>query len=66
MPRLNRIRQTRYLPPLVLLLWGWVLVWSSLSGLLDLVLDAIFHRVVAIAGVVLMVLGALQLRFDSR
>lgn len=66
MPRLNRIRQTRYLPPLVLLLWGWVLVWSSLSARLDLLLNAIFHPVVAIAGVVLMVLGALQLRFASR
>jgi uncharacterized repeat protein (TIGR03943 family) len=66
MPRLNRIRQTRYLPPLVLLLWGWVLVWSSLSARLDLLLNAIFHPVVAIAGVVLMVLGALQLLFASR
>ena len=66
MPRLNGIRQTRYLPPLVLLLWGWVLVWSSVSARLDLLLNAIFHPVVAIAGVVLMVLGALQLRFASR
>ena len=66
MPRLNGIRQTRYLPPLVLLLWGWVLVWSSVSARLDLLLNAIFHPVVAIAGVVLMVLGALQLRFSSR
>jgi uncharacterized repeat protein (TIGR03943 family) len=50
----------------VLLLWGWVLVWSSVSARLDLLLNAIFHPVVAIAGVVLMVLGALQLRFASR
>ena len=57
MARLNRIRQTRYLPPLVLLLWGWVLVWSSVSARLDLLLNAVFHPVVAIAGVVLMVLG---------
>jgi uncharacterized repeat protein (TIGR03943 family) len=49
-----------------LLLWGWVLVWSSVSARLDLLLNAIFHPVVAIAGVVLMVLGALQLRFASR
>ena len=48
MPRLNRIRQARYLPPLVLLLWGWLLVWSSVSARLDLLLNAVFHPVVAI------------------
>ena len=66
MARLNWIRQTRYLPPLVLLLWGWVLVWSSVSARLDLLLNAVFHPVVAIAGVVLMVLGAVQLRSAPR
>ena len=66
MARLNRIRQLRSLPPLVLLLWGWVLVWSSLSARLDLLLNAVFHPVVAIAGVVLMVLGAVQLRTAPR
>ena len=66
MPRLNRIRQARYLPPLVLLLWGWLLVWSSVSARLDLLLNAVFHPVVAIAGVVLMVLGAIQLRSAPR
>ena len=66
MARLNRIRQTRYLPPLVLLLWGWVLVWSSVSARLDLLLNAVFHPVVAIAGVVLLVLGAVQLRSAPR
>ena len=66
MPRLSRIRQSRYLPPLVLLLWGWLLVWSSMSARLDLLLNAVFHPVVAIAGVVLMVLGAIQLRSAPR
>ncbi len=66
MARLNWIRQTRYLPPLVLLLWGWVLVWSSVSARLDLLLNAVFHPVVAIAGVVLMVLGSVQLRSAPR
>ena len=66
MARLNRIRQTRYLPPFVLLLWGWVLVWSSVSARLDLLLNTVFHPVVAIAGVVLMVLGAVQLRSAPR
>lgn len=66
MPRLNRIRQARYVPPLVLLLWGWLLVWSSVSARLDLLLNAVFHPVVAIAGVVLMVLGAIQFRSAPR
>ncbi len=66
MRSLNRIRQTPFLPPLVLLLWGWLLVWSSLSSRLDLLLNALFHPVVAVAGVVLMVFAALQLRFTHR
>ena len=66
MTSLTRIRQTPYLPPLVLLLWGWLLVWSSLSPRLDLLLNAVFHPVVAIAGVGLMVFGALQLRSVHR
>lgn len=66
MPRFNRLRQTRYLPPLVVLLWGWLLVWSSLSGRLDLLLNAVFHPVVAIAGMVLLVIAAIQLRSAPR
>ena len=44
-------------------LWGWVLLWSTLSGRLDLLLNAAFHPVVGIAGVVLLVLAVLQLRW---
>ena len=57
MRSLRPLRRASVLPPLVLTLWGWVLLWSSLSSRLDLLLNAAFHPVVAIAGVVLMVLG---------
>ena len=62
----HRLIRSPWLPPLVLLLWGWVMVWSSVSARLDLLLNAAFHPVVAIAGVVLMVLGLLQLRPTGR
>ena len=48
--------------PLLLLLWGWVMVWSALSGRLDLLLRGIYHPVVLIAGGLLLLLGALQWR----
>ena len=63
---LHHLRRTSLLPPLVLALWGWVLVWSSLSSRLDLLLNAAFHPVVAIADVVLMLLGLMQLRPSAR
>jgi len=66
MRHLHHLRRTSLLPPLVLALWGWVLVWSSLSSRLDLLLNAAFHPVVAIAGVVLMLLGLMQLRPSAR
>ena len=52
--------------PLVLLLWGWVMVWSTVSGRLDLLLRAVYHPVVAIGGVLLMLIGALQMRVVLR
>lgn len=66
MRSLRHLRRSAVLPPLVLTLWGWVLVWSSLSSRLDLLLNAAFHPVVVIAGVVLMLLGLLQLRLLGR
>ena len=63
---LRHVRRSTVLPPLVLALWGWVLVWSSLSSRLDLLLNAAFHPVVAVAGVVLMLLGLMQLRLAGR
>lgn len=52
--------------PLLLVLWGWVMVWSMVSGRLDLLLRAIYHPVVGLGGTVLMVLGVLQLRLAWR
>ena len=66
MRSLRHLRRSAVFPPLVLTLWGWVLVWSSLSSRLDLLLNAAFHPVVVIAGVVLMLLGLLQLRLLGR
>ena len=66
MRSLRHLRRSAVLPPLVLTLWGWMLVWSSLSSRLDLLLNAAFHPVVVIAGVVLMLLGLLQLRLLGR
>ena len=62
MRSLRHLRRASVLPPLVLTLWGWVLLWSSLSSRLDLLLNAAFHPVVTIAGVLLMLLGLMQLR----
>ena len=58
-----RFRRSALLPPLVVGLWGWVLLWSALSGRLDLLLNAAFHPVVGLAGVVLLLLALLQLRW---
>ena len=66
MRSLRHLRRAAVLPPLVVTLWGWVLVWSSLSSRLDLLLNAAFHPVVAIAGVVLMLVGLMQLRLVGR
>ena len=66
MRSLRHLRRASVLPPLVLTLWGWVLLWSSLSSRLDLLLNAAFHPVVTIAGVLLMLLGLLQLRLLCR
>ena len=63
---LRYLRRAAVLPPLVITLWGWVLVWSSLSSRLDLLLNAAFHPVVAVAGVVLMLVGLMQLRLAGR
>ncbi|MEB3326530.1 MAG: TIGR03943 family protein [Synechococcus sp.] len=46
---------------LALALWGLVLLVSSLSGRLDLLLSGAFHPLVALSGVLLLGLAALQL-----
>ncbi|MEB3271255.1 MAG: TIGR03943 family protein [Synechococcus sp.] len=43
--------------PVLLFLWGLVLLLSSLSGRLDLLLHAVFHGLVALAGVALIALA---------
>lgn len=40
--------------PFQLALWGWLMLWSSLSGRLSLLLNAVFHPVVVITGVLLL------------
>ena len=57
---LQRLLRSAWLTPLVLGLWGWLLLWSSLSGRLDLLLNAAFHPVVTAAGVVLLILALIQ------
>lgn len=56
----------RLLPPALLALWGLVLLFSSLSGRLDLLLHPAFHALVAVAGVSLLLLaGMVLLRGDG-
>lgn len=47
--------------PLVLALWGTVLLQSSLSGRLDLLLRGVFHPLVGLSGALLLGLAMLQL-----
>jgi uncharacterized repeat protein (TIGR03943 family) len=48
--------------PLALALWGAVLLWSTLSGRLDLLLRGVFHPLVGLSGVALLALALHQLR----
>ncbi|MEN9860547.1 MAG: hypothetical protein RLZZ515_1029 [Cyanobacteriota bacterium] len=47
--------------PLALALWGAVLLWSTLSGRLDLLLRGVFHPLVGLSGVALLALALHQL-----
>ena len=52
---------------LLLMLWGWTVVWSWWSGRLDLLLKGVFHGLVGAAGLLLLSLGLLMLfRRQSR
>lgn len=51
----------RLLPPALLALWGLVLLFSSLSGRLDLLLHPAFHGLVAAAGLALLALALVVL-----
>ena len=46
---------------LLLILWGWMVLWSVLSGRLDLLLRGVFHSLVGASGVVLLAAGVLLL-----
>ena len=50
------------IPAALLALWGTVLLFSGLSGRLDLLLHGAFHGLVAAAGLVLLLLAAVLLR----
>jgi uncharacterized repeat protein (TIGR03943 family) len=55
--------------PITLALWGAVLLWSTLSGRLDLLLRGVFHPLVGLSGVALLALALQQLlrgRQDQR
>ena len=47
--------------PALLFLLGWLMLWSDLSGRLDILLRDIFHPIVGIIGVILIVLAFIQL-----
>lgn len=42
---------------LLLILWGWVVLWSVISGRVDLLMRSVFHSLVATSGVALIVAG---------
>ena len=44
---------------LLLILWGWMVIWSVLSGRLDLLLRGVFHSLVGASGAVLIAAGLL-------
>ncbi|MAR06546.1 MAG: TIGR03943 family protein [Cyanobium sp. NAT70] len=51
----------------LLLLWGWIVLWSVHSGRLDLLLRGVFHSLVGVSGLVLAVAGVavVQRNLDS-
>ncbi len=42
---------------ILLLLWGWIVLWSMRSGRLDLLLRSVFHNFVGAAGLALVIAG---------
>ena len=49
---------------LLLMLWGWTVLWSWGSGRLDLLLRNVFHGLVGTAGLAMLATGLLML-FNS-
>ena len=46
---------------LLMMVWGWTLIWSWGSGRLDLLLRGVFHGLVGASGLVMLGLGVLLL-----
>ena len=51
---------------LLLLIWGWMVLWSVHSGRLDLLMNSVFHGLVGATGIALIVAGLLLLRRQRR
>ena len=51
---------------LLLILWGWMVLWSVLSGRLDLLLRGMFHALVGAAGLALLICGVLLMIRNRR
>ena len=51
---------------LLLILWGWMVLWSVLSGRLDLLLRGMFHALVGAAGLALLLCGVLLIIRNRR
>jgi uncharacterized repeat protein (TIGR03943 family) len=41
----------------LLIIWGWIVLWSVISGRLDLLLRGIFHGLVGVSGAALLLAG---------
>ena len=45
----------------LLIAWGWIVLWSVISGRLDLLLRGVFHGLVGFAGAALILAGVVLL-----
>ena len=41
----------------LLIIWGWIVLWSVISGRLDLLLRSVFHSLVGVSGAALILAG---------
>ena len=41
----------------LLIIWGWIVLWSVISGRLDLLLRGVFHGLVGVSGAALLLAG---------
>ena len=45
----------------LLIIWGWIVLWSVISGRLDLLLRGVFHGLVGVSGAALLLAGVVLL-----